>query len=397
MSRPEPDMTGTEAAPLGRAIRLERVGKRYGDFVAVDALDLTIGGGELVTLLGPSGSGKTTTLMMVAGFTLPDSGRVLIGERDVTHLPTHRRDIGVVFQQYALFPHMTVAENVAFALRMRGIGRAEREERVARALDLVEMQRFAPRFPSELSGGQQQRVAFARAIVFDPPVLLLDEPLGALDKKLREALQIEIKALHARLGLTMIYVTHDQGEALAISDRVVVMTEGRLEQVGPPAELYEAPVSRFVADFIGDANFIPATVREVSDGLVRLTGPDGAPLAARAASPALAAALAPGAAAEVMIRPERLQPLAPGDAAGTPENRLAGTVSDQSYLGAATRLQVRVTPALTVSLQHRNRRGGRLDLVPGGRVGLCWDAEDALVFPAAAQADAATGSGGRRA
>lgn len=384
MSRPEPDMTGSVATRVGRAIQLDEVSKRYGDFIAVDGLNLEIAAGELVTLLGPSGSGKTTTLMMVAGFTTPSFGRIQIGERNVTHLPTHRRDLGVVFQQYALFPHMTVAENVAFALRMRGVGRSEREERVARALDLVEMQRFAPRFPSELSGGQQQRVAFARAIVFDPPVLLLDEPLGALDKRLRETLQIEIKALHARLGLTMIYVTHDQGEALAISDRVVVMNEGRLEQVGPPAELYEAPVSRFVADFIGDANFIPATVRELSGDRVLLSGPNDVPLAGCSAFGAAGAMLEPGAAAEVMIRPERLHPLSPGqpnEGPQAPTNTLSGTVLDQSYLGATTRVHIRLDAGLIVSLQLGSRRDRQLDLSAGSRVTLRWDADDALVFP----------------
>jgi len=392
MSKRERDMIGANTTRVGRAIHLEGVSKRYSNFIAVDELNLQIAAGELVTLLGPSGSGKTTTLMMVAGFTPPTSGRIQIGERDVTHLPTHRRDLGVVFQQYALFPHMTVAENVAFALRMRGVGRSEREERVARALDLVEMQQFAPRFPSELSGGQQQRVAFARAIVFNPPVLLLDEPLGALDKSLREALQIEIKALHARLGLTMIYVTHDQGEALAISDRVVVMNEGRLEQVGPPAELYEAPVSRFVADFIGDANFIPAIVREVSGNRVLLTGPNDVPIVGYAAIGASGVMLELGGTAEVMIRPERLQRLTPGQpvkGAEAPRNALSGTVFDQSYLGAATRLQIRVDSGLTLSMQHSNRRDSRLSLSPGARVDLWWDDEDALVFPARAQPEAA--------
>lgn len=372
-------------APLGRSIVLDRVGKRYGDFVAVENLDLQVNAGELVTLLGPSGSGKTTTLMMVAGFTMPGSGRIQIGERDVTHLPTHSRDIGVVFQQYALFPHMTVAENVAFPLRMRGVGRSEREARVARALDLVEMGRFILRFPSELSGGQQQRIAFARAIVFDPPVLLLDEPLGALDKKLREALQIEIKALHSRLGLTMIYVTHDQGEALAISDRVVVMNEGRLEQVGPPAELYEVPATRFVADFVGEANFIPARVVALEGDQVNLVGPDGTQFKGLAASAPLAAGLSPGGEAEVMIRPERMRPQPPkadkrtGAAA---ENVIAGEIVDRSYLGSSTRLQIRVRDDLVVSLQHQNHRRDPLAMEPGSRIALCWDADDALVFPA---------------
>ena len=387
----EPEVTGAQTqgaaqagGGLGRPIAIERVSRRYGDTVAVDALDLQIAAGELVTLLGPSGSGKTTTLMMVAGFTLPSAGRIRIGDRDVTHVPTHRRDIGVVFQQYALFPHMTVAENVAFPLRMRGAGQAERENRVARALDLVEMSRFAPRFPAELSGGQQQRVAFARAIVFDPPVLLLDEPLGALDKKLREALQIEIKALHRRLGLTMIYVTHDQAEALAISDRVVVMNEGRLEQAGPPAALYETPASRFVADFIGEANFIPGTVSGRNGERVLLAALGGARLEALAA-PGLFDGVAPGQAAELMIRPERMRAAeAPSDGGAVPPNTVTGRIEDSSYVGNATRLTVRVGDDLAVTLRYPNTRAAPTRFAPGARIALAWDAEDALAFPAAA-------------
>jgi putative spermidine/putrescine transport system ATP-binding protein len=364
-----------QSSRLGRAVALEHVSKRYDDFVAVDDLVLEIGAGELVTLLGPSGSGKTTTLMMVAGFTDPSCGEIRIGERLVTHVPTHHRDLGVVFQQYALFPHMTVAENVAFPLRMRGIGRAEREDRVARALDLVEMSRFAPRFPSELSGGQQQRVAFARAVVFDPPVLLLDEPLGALDKKLRESLQIEIKALHARLGLTMIYVTHDQSEALAISDRVAVMNEGRLEQIGPPVELYEVPRSRFVADFIGEANFIPAHVEALHGEMLTLRAADGSVLTAPAALGCV-----PGIAAEVMIRPERIRIV---EADRGRANLMTGHVEDSSYIGNSTRLQVRVRQDLVISVRHQNQRRLRLQVPVGTTVALGWDAEDAMVFASA--------------
>ena len=374
---------------LGRPISMEGVSRRYGEVVAVDRLDLQIASGELVTLLGPSGSGKTTTLMMVAGFTLPSAGHIRIGDRDVTHVPTHRRDIGVVFQQYALFPHMSVAENVAFPLRMRGIGRAERDDRVARALDLVEMSRFAARYPTELSGGQQQRVAFARAIVFDPPVLLLDEPLGALDKKLREALQIEIKALHARLGLTMVYVTHDQAEALAISDRVVVMNEGRLEQAGPPAELYEAPTSRFVADFIGEANFIRGEVASTEGARVRLGARGGARLEALAA-PGLATPPAVGETAELMIRPERMRVagIALGDGA-VPPNTLIGHIEDRSYIGEATRLTVRIRDDLSVTLRYPNTRAAATGVAPGARIAVAWDAEDALVFPASSRATGA--------
>ncbi|MDT8267342.1 ABC transporter ATP-binding protein, partial [Roseomonas sp. DSM 102946] len=210
-----------------------------------------------ISFLGPSGSGKSTTLMMIAGFETPESGQIALDGRDVTHLPPHRRGIGMVFQSYALFPHMTVAENVGFALKQRGVGKAEIVERVRQALDLVRLSAFGGRYPQQLSGGQQQRVAIARAVIFNPPVLLMDEPLSALDKQLREEMQLEIKALHERLGITFIYVTHDQKEALVMSDRVAVMNQGRIEQLDDPATLYDRPSNRFVASFVGEANFLP--------------------------------------------------------------------------------------------------------------------------------------------
>lgn len=251
-----------KAKPAGSDVKtggiaLHRLHKRYGSAMAVDDVSLSISAGEFISLLGPSGSGKTTTLMMIAGFELPDSGQVLLDDKDITRLPPHRRELGVIFQNYALFPHMTVAENIAYPLRMRRMAKAEVETRVGRVLNQVHLGALASRRPHQMSGGQQQRVAIARALVFDPPVLLLDEPLGALDKKLREHLRSEIKTLHKEVGKTMIYVTHDQDEALAMSDRVAVMHEGRIRQVSAPQELYRRPGDLFVASFVGEVNLIP--------------------------------------------------------------------------------------------------------------------------------------------
>src|SRR5829696_8962382 len=248
-----------EATPA--SIRLERLTKRFpGGVVAVDGIDLAVEPGEFFSLLGPSGCGKTTTLRMIAGFEEPDEGRVLVGGRDLTKIPVHRRDMGMVFQSYALFPHRTVAENVAFGLRMRGVPKNEMTERVASALTQVKLQGYEERRPAELSGGQQQRVVLARAIVIRPPVLLCDEPLGALDRKLRQAMQVELKELQRALEVTLVFVTHDQEEALAMSDRIGVMNAGRLEQVGTPAEIYDRPRTPFVAEFIGEINLIEGTI-----------------------------------------------------------------------------------------------------------------------------------------
>ncbi|MEK1948575.1 MAG: ABC transporter ATP-binding protein [Ensifer adhaerens] len=243
-----------------RSLTLRSVNKSYdGKHMAADDVSLDIKAGEFVSFLGPSGSGKTTTLMMIAGFQHPTSGEIRLGERAIDKLPPHKRNIGMVFQNYALFPHMTIADNVAFPLRMRGVERAEKDRRSREALAKVGLQGFEKRVPSELSGGQQQRVALARALVFQPDVILLDEPLGALDKALREHMQVELRRIHRDLGVTMVYVTHDQSEAMTMSDRIAVFNGGRIEQVGTPNEIYFAPKSRFVASFIGDSNIIAAT------------------------------------------------------------------------------------------------------------------------------------------
>ena len=320
-----------EASP-GHAVELRGLTKRYGSFTAVDDVSLAVGSGEFLTLLGPSGSGKTTILMMLAGFTAPTAGTILLDGTDITGLPPEKREFGMVFQGYALFPHMTVAENVAFPLRVRGLGRAAREAKVAAALDLVQLERFAGRRPTQLSGGQQQRVALARALVFDPALLLLDEPLSALDKKLRAELQEELKALHRRIGRTFVNVTHDQDEALSLSDHVAILNHGKLIQLGAPEALYERPRTRFVADFLGRSNFLHGTVREIRAGELGVQV-GGARLvqAADAARPALGAPIA------LSLRPEKIALLAAGDVA---ENSVEGRITAWSYRGAGYALSV---------------------------------------------------------
>ncbi len=241
-------------------IRLENLTKKYGDFIALENFSITIRKGEFITFLGPSGSGKTTTLMLVAGFIFPTAGDILIGDESIISKPANKRNLGIVFQNYSLFPHMTIAENIAFPLRMRKLDADSIKHKVKDALELVHLAEFGNRYPKQLSGGQQQRVALARALVFRPPILLMDEPLGALDKNLREAMQLEIKSIQERLNITTIYVTHDQAEALTMSDRIVVMNHGRVEQIGSPKDLYELSANHFVAGFIGESNFLEGRV-----------------------------------------------------------------------------------------------------------------------------------------
>lgn len=355
----------------GAAIRIAKVSRSYGDDVrAVDDVSLEIGAGEFLTMLGPSGSGKTTTLMMVAGFEQPDAGEIIVGDQPITRLPPHRRNIGMVFQSYALFPHLNVFDNVAYPLRVRKRRHPEIRKRVAAALDSVKLAGFEGRYPNELSGGQQQRVALARALVFEPPVLLLDEPLGALDKRLREHMQLEIKALHESLGITMIYVTHDQTEALVMSDRIAVMNYGRIEQVGTPAEVYERPTSRFVAEFIGESNELPATVDARRDGATTLGG-------SRFAASDLERFDA-GEAVWLVIRPEKLLI---GTTREEDVNSLRGTVKDVNFYGSTRRYTVRVDGEecdLTVIAQN-----SRLvkTFAPGETVYVSFDREDCRAVP----------------
>ena len=362
----------------GRGLRvgIHDVWRCYGAVTAVGGVSLTVEAGEFVSLLGPSGSGKTTLLMMLAGFEAPDSGRLVVGERDITHVAPNKRDIAMVFQRYALFPHMTVAENIAFPLRMRGNGRSERDDKVRRALAMVKLDALANRKPSELSGGQQQRVALARAIVFEPPVILMDEPLGALDKKLRQHMQTELRQLQQRLGATVIYVTHDQEEALTMSDRVAVMNGGSLVQLGSPRELYDRPADAFVADFIGEMNLLPGTVDAVS-GQVCTVRTAGGTAAGTLAGPGLTV----GAQARVAIRPEHVQLSAAGG--GGNGTRLSGRIVQSVFNGANTAILVEL-PDATVLRADVGARADLAGLQPGMTVAAWWPAANAIVFPQAA-------------
>jgi putative spermidine/putrescine transport system ATP-binding protein len=345
--------------PQGAEVRLEGVVKTFGAVRAVDGVTLTVRAGEFLTLLGPSGSGKTTTLACVAGFAVPTEGEVLIQGRPVTFEPPFTRNVGMVFQHYALFPHMSVADNVAFPLRMRKRPAPEIRERVAWALALVQLEGLDNRSPRQLSGGQQQRVALARALVFEPPVLLMDEPLGALDKKLRAEMQLELKRLHARLGVTVIYVTHDQEEALTLSDRVAVMNHGRIEQLGAPLDLYEAPRTRFVAEFVGESNLLSGTVTAADGGLTLVTrGGLRLPLATGGA--------AVGETLTLLVRPEKITLTAERDAL------IEGEVAETIYLGEATRYVVRTAGGETLVIRQQNLAATGA-LKPGAHVGLRWD------------------------
>jgi putative spermidine/putrescine transport system ATP-binding protein len=324
---------------MAGALVLDGLTKRYGAAAAVEGVSLSVAEGEFLTLLGPSGSGKTTVLMCVAGFVAPDAGRILLGGRDITALPPERRDFGMVFQGYALFPHMTVAENVAFPLRVRRLGAAEREAKVRAALDLVQLSALAERRPAQLSGGQQQRVALARALVFDPALLLLDEPLSALDRKLRAELQEELKALHRRVGRSFVNVTHDQEEALSLSDRIAILDRGRLVQAGTPSALYERPRTRFVAEFLGTSNFLRGEVSGLAPGGVTLAV--GGMRIVQAVPPG-ADPPRPGSTLLLSVRPERIALLGEGEAA---ENVVPGRIEAWSYHGAGTTLSV-ATPGL---------------------------------------------------
>jgi iron(III) transport system ATP-binding protein len=336
-------------------LQLENLTRRFGETVAVDGVSLDVAAGEFLTLLGPSGCGKTTTLRMIAGFETPTSGRVVVGDRDVSTLPPQKRDVGMVFQNYALFPHLDVWENVAFGLKSRGDRKDALAPAVDRALALVEMQPYARRRVQALSGGQQQRVALARALAPEPPLLLLDEPLSNLDAALRERTRDELRALLKRLGMTAVFVTHDQEEAFALSDRVAVLNRGRLQQLGTPEELYGAPANAFVASFLGRANFFNATVESVDgdNAVCRLSG--GAAWTARLAADA---PRTPGAAVRVMVRPESLELAGDGVA-----DALPGRIVDRRFAGAATFYRVTVEGAADVLVQGRPHEANPGDVV----------------------------------
>jgi len=362
------------------ALRLVNIAKRYGDVVAVRDVNLVGRQGEFITLLGPSGCGKTTTLNMVAGFLQPSEGSILLAGQPVDHLPPFRRDLGVVFQDYALFPHMTVAANVAYGLRMRRTPKAEMAARVQDALTLVKLGHLGDRRPNQLSGGQRQRVALARALVIRPKLLLLDEPLSNLDLKLREAMRGEILSLQRQLGITTLFVTHDQAEAMAMSDWIAVMQHGSVQQYGRPADIYERPANRFVAEFIGTSNILPATLLEQPDGSgrgrVRVQGCD---MVMQVPADAL-----PGTTLEMMVRPERLtiaRSSAP-DGGGEPELWVGGIVSSVTYLGDRLDLQVAVAPKLQMMLSLHNN-GQWSPPEPGEAITLTARGADCWILPQA--------------
>lgn len=351
------------AAPLPRpgkgALELEGLTKRYGDERVVDTVSAAIRPGEFFSLLGPSGSGKTTTLMMIAGFVVPDGGAIRVDGADQTRVPPQRRGLGMVFQNYAIFPHLNVFENVAFPLRARHVAEAELRARVRAALELVRLDRFADRFARQLSGGQQQRVAIARAIVFQPSIVLMDEPLGALDKNLRYEMQVEIKEIQQRLGMTVVYVTHDQEEAMNMSDRIAIMNRGQIAQMGPPGEIYEQPRNAFVARFLGEANLIEGTIERVMGDKAELRTKDGVLLRGRVERAAA------GQAAALFVRPELLS------FGADAENRVEGTVRRRSFLGSMIRTMVEVGPTthLTIDLPNLGTDAGP---GVGARVAVSW-------------------------
>ncbi|UVK50182.1 ABC transporter ATP-binding protein (plasmid) [Mesorhizobium sp. AR02] len=348
-------------------LKFSDVQKTYdGKTLVVKNLNLDIARGEFLTMLGPSGSGKTTTLMMLAGFEVPTRGRILLDGRPIDNLPPHKRDIGMVFQNYALFPHMTVEENLAFPLKVRKLGKAQTEAKVKRTLEMVQLGAYGKRLPGQLSGGQQQRVALARALCFDPKLVLMDEPLGALDKQLRDQMQHEIRHLHKALGVTIVYVTHDQGEALTMSDRVAVFNDGIVQQLGSPADLYELPQNAFVAQFVGDNNLLRGTVA-ATDGAnctVEIVGTGNVQALAINAKSA-------GRPAMIALRPERIH-LDPSP--GSLPNIFSARVEELIYLGDHLRIRVAVgVHTLEIKLPNS---GSGVQLQPGHQVTVGWRTED---------------------
>ncbi|WP_264650163.1 ABC transporter ATP-binding protein [Candidatus Symbiopectobacterium sp. NZEC151] len=361
----------------GAALRLEGLTRRYEQAAVVDNLDLAIAPGEFVTLLGASGSGKTTTLMMVAGFTEPSQGRVLINDRDITHLPPAKRDLGVVFQHYTLFPHLSVADNLAFPLEMRGVARGDIKQKVADALALIQLEDKGHRLPRELSGGQQQRVALARALIFSPAALLMDEPLGALDKKLREHMQLEIKRLHAASGSTVVFVTHDQEEALTLSDHIAVMQQGRIAQIDTPHDLYTKPKNRWVAEFIGQSNFIDGQISAIQQPGYDVRLSSGETVCGQGV-----AHLRVGESVLAVLRPEHIRIGLPGEASA--HLPITATIAEMLYLGHTLKLTLVLSDGarLLAQLQNSALEG---TLRPGATVRIGWATESLWFIPSEAK------------
>ena len=347
--------------------------KTYGSVIALAGADISLPEGEFLTLLGPSGSGKTTMLMLIAGLLQPDAGELWIDGRLSTYMPPNKRDIGMVFQNYALFPHMTIHDNIGFPLRMRKIPDATIREEVARVLDIVQLPDVGDRKPSQLSGGQQQRIALARCMVYQPPIILMDEPLGALDKKLREQLQLEIRQLHQELGITVMYVTHDQEEALVMSDRICLMNEGEIEQLGSPDDLYFRPETVFAADFLGESNILQSKVTSMAADVVGLEGPAGFSLKAEPRGE-----IANGRPIKFMLRPENIRVLKGGEDA---TNVIMGKVLDVILVGQVTKYYATLPDGTEVVATELTRRGGRTGFNQGDEIRLGFEPDAAVLLP----------------
>jgi putative spermidine/putrescine transport system ATP-binding protein len=356
-------------------VEFERVQKSYdGETLVVKDLNLSMPKGEFLTMLGPSGSGKTTCLMMLAGFETATHGEILLDGKPINNIPPHKRGIGMVFQNYALFPHMTVAENLSFPLEVRKIGKSDRETKVKRALDMVQMGAFGGRRPAQLSGGQQQRIALARALVFEPELVLMDEPLGALDKQLRETLQFEITRLAHNLGITVVYVTHDQTEALTMSDRVAVFDDGRIQQLAPPDELYESPQNSFVAQFIGENNTLEGVVKEISGGRAKVELDGGEIIDCKPVNVSK-----PGERTKVSIRPERVE--YNKDRLSDDAHMIKAEVLEFVYMGDIFRTRLRVAGNDDFVVKTRNAPD-QVRLKPGEHIEIGWLPEDCRALDA---------------
>ncbi|MFI8558695.1 ABC transporter ATP-binding protein [Pseudomonas putida] len=366
-------------------VSLRGLNKHYGDFTAVDNLDLDIQDGEFLTFLGSSGSGKSTTLSMLAGFETPSSGEILVEGRSLVQVPPHKRDIGMVFQRYSLFPHLTVRDNIAFPLAIRKLGAAETNKRVDAMLKLVQLEKFAHRKPSQMSGGQQQRVAIARALVYEPRILLMDEPLGALDKKLREDLQDELRQLHRRLGITIVYVTHDQEEAMRLSQRIAIFSHGKIVGLGSGYDLYQNPPNAFVASFLGNSNFLRIKANSHGAGSF-----EGQPVAIR---------LTPGLAAEqqalIMVRPEKALALTAEQAAREPLpagwNEVSAKVAEVLFLGESQTCHVVTAGGTELTVKALSAAG--MSMQPGDNVKVRWAVSDACIYTEWAESDLSKSAG----